>query len=34
MKTEILNTLNGIKADLAKGKRLVKDIATECAFFF
>lgn len=33
MKTEILNTLNGIKADLANGKRLVKNIAAECAFF-
>jgi len=33
MKTEIINTLNGIKADLANGKRKVKDIASECRYF-
>lgn len=27
----MINTLNGIKEDLAKGKRSVKDIAKECA---
>lgn len=33
MKREYVNTIKGIEADLAKGKRKVKDIAAECAIF-
>lgn len=28
-----LNTINGIKADLAAGKRTIKSIAAECRIF-
>lgn len=28
-----INTIKGIEADLAKGKRKVKDIAADCAYF-
>jgi len=33
MKTIDINTINGIKADLNKGKRTVKAIAAECRIF-
>lgn len=33
MKREYINTIKGIEADLAKGKRAVKDIAEDCAWF-
>jgi hypothetical protein len=33
MEQVIINTINGIKEDLAKGKRTVKSIAAECGIF-
>lgn len=33
MNTIDINTINGIKADLANGKRTVKSIAAECRIF-
>lgn len=33
MENEIINTVNGIKADLVNGKRTLKKIAAECLVF-